>query len=374
MERKAPQVLIQALETWQNTQRQALEMMLTADQPGTPTDWAEGLRWLMRMSTLALEYVVEKGDPKFPVLFRSQNPWMKLIGDNPDVNYYFASLDSAYDYRLFGNKGEAPYIGLTFGTDIFRGTAKGATGTLGQFYLDQFEADDAGNFEIILSATAKEGNWIKLEPGTAHVAVRETFPDRSQARPADLSIERITDEKPEPLSPEAMAERLQAAATYLLWIARACLGIWTASSARINKIEGAHGSVVVKAQKAEVTTHSDTDMVYLSGRWQLEPGQALVVNIQPPPYEFVYWGFVILNPWLESYDYHHTQTFVSNATGVKDADGSWTIVIAPKDPGIPNWLDTGGRLEGYAILRWVLAGNDPPTPSCKQVSIDSLKG
>ena len=374
MERSAPQVLIQAFETWQNTQRQALEMMLTADQPGTPTDWAEGVRWLTRMSTLALEYVVEKGDPRFPVLFRSQNPWMKLIGDNPDVNYYFASLDPAYDYRLFGNKGEAPYIGLTFGTDIFRGTAKGSTGTLGQFYLDQFEADDAGNFEIILSATAKEGNWIKLEPGTAHVAVRETFPDRSQARPADLSIERITDEKPEPLSPEAMAERLEAAATYLLWIARACLGIWAASGARINSIEGAHGSAVVKAQKAEVTTHSDTDMVYLSGRWQLEPGQALVVNIQPPPYEFVYWGFVILNPWLESYDYHHTQTYVSNATGVKDADGSWTIVIAPEDPGVPNWLDTGGRLEGYAILRWVLAGNDPPTPSCKRVPIDSLKG
>ena len=276
MEGKAPQVLIQALETWQNTQRQALEMMQASDQPGTPTDWAEGLRWLTRMSTLALEHVVEKGDPKFPVLFRSQNPWMKLIGDNPDVNYYFASLDPAYEYRLFGNRGEAPYVGLTFGTDIFRGTAQGRIGTLGRCYLDQFEADAAGNFEIILSATPKQGNWIKLEPGTAHIAVRETFPDRSKARPAELSIERITDEKPAPLSPESVAENLQAASTFLLWITRACLGIWAASGARINTIEGAAGNVAVKEQKSAVSTHSDTDMVYLSGRWRLEPGQAAV--------------------------------------------------------------------------------------------------
>ena len=141
MTTKAPQILIDAFETWQNTQRQALEAMMVADQPGTPTDWAEGLRWLTRMSTLALEHVVEKGDPKFPVLFQSQNPWRKLIGDNPDVNYYFASLDSAYEYRLYGNKGEAPYVGLTFGTDIFRGAAKGRTGTVTQAYLDQFDAD-----------------------------------------------------------------------------------------------------------------------------------------------------------------------------------------------------------------------------------------
>jgi hypothetical protein len=71
MSADAPQVLIKAFETWQSTQRQALESMLAAEQPGTPSDWAEGFRWLTRMSSLALDYVLEKGDPKFPVLFRT---------------------------------------------------------------------------------------------------------------------------------------------------------------------------------------------------------------------------------------------------------------------------------------------------------------
>ena len=55
------------------------------------------------MASLALEHVVEKGDPAFPVLFKSQNPWSKLIGDNPDTNYYFCTIDAQYDYRVWGN-------------------------------------------------------------------------------------------------------------------------------------------------------------------------------------------------------------------------------------------------------------------------------
>ena len=38
---------------------------------------------------------------------------------------------------------------------------------------------------------------------------------------------------------------------------------------------------------------------------------------------------------------------------------------------MPNWIDTGGRLEGYMIVRWVLADH-PPHPTCELVPIDSL--
>ena len=56
-------------------------------------------------------------------------------------------------------------------------------------------------------------------------------------------------------------------------------------------------------------------------------------------------------------------------------DGSWTLVIAPEDPGpahAHNWLDTGGRLEGYAILRWVLV-RDVRNPECRVVPVESLR-
>ncbi len=44
------------------------------------------------------------------------------------------------------------------------------------------------------------------------------------------------------------------------------------------------------------------------------------------------------------------------------------MVIAPSDPGpgVENWLDTGGRREGYMLVRWVLA-DGPPHPSAEVV-------
>ncbi len=372
----APSELRKAFDGWQDAQRQALELMLAAPQPGTPTDWAEGFRWLTRMASLALEHVVEKGDPNFPVLFRSQDPYRKLIGDNPDVNYYFASLDPSQNYRLYGTRGASAYVGLTFGTDIFRGKKQAVTGTLVQSDLDQFEIGENGEFEIYLGPKAETGNWIELKEGVAHVAVRETFVDRRDTEPAVLHIERITAESPPPLAPEVMAESLEAAATFLLWIVRACLGAFGASANRINAIEGGSGAAAVKKRDKAVSTHSDTDMAYMVGRWRLEEGQALVVDILPPAGDFAYWGLVITNPWLESYDYRRAQTHLSNGTARMNDDGSWTLVISPDDPGpahAHNWLDTGGRLEGYAILRWVLV-RDAPNPKCEVVSIGSLRG
>ncbi len=42
------------------------------------------------------------------------------------------------------------------------------------------------------------------------------------------------------------------------------------------------------------------------------------------------------------------------------------MVIAAEDPGpgVENWLDTGGRLEGYMLVRWVLA-DGPPHPTAQ---------
>lgn len=369
-----PDVLAKAFDGWLDAQRRALEMISAVDHPGSGPDWAEGFRFVTRMASLALEHVVEKGDPAFPVLFQSQNPWSKLIGDNPDTNYYFCTIDSQYDYRVWGNKGNAPYVGLTLGTDIFRGSApKGKTGTTGQAYLDQFECDEDGNFELFLSATEKPGNWMKLEPYTAHVAFRETFPDRSKARPAVLHLERVGNERPPELQPEVLAERLGGAASFLIWIITAVVGMGGMSKANQNVIAGRQGSATVKKQGREVTTHTDTDMYYQSGNWRLEPGQAWVVKILAPPNDYAYWGFVISNPWLESHDYFRTRTGLTNETGVKNSDGSMTVVIAQEDPGVPNWLDCGSRLEGYAVLRWILAGDAVPDPECKIVALEDVK-
>src|SRR5262245_49358668 len=86
-------IVAEAMETWIDAQRRAIELLLTAQQPGHPVDWGEGARWVTRIASLAQEWVVEYADPLRPTIFRSQGPTRKLMVDNPDVDYWFASLD-----------------------------------------------------------------------------------------------------------------------------------------------------------------------------------------------------------------------------------------------------------------------------------------
>lgn len=376
MKSESPEILRRASLRWLEAQREALDLVLASDHPGTPEDWAEGHRWVTRIASLALDYVVEKGDPLRPVIFHAQDEYRKLLVDNPDVDYYFAVLDDRENYVLRGRRGEAPYLGFTLGTDIFRPSQGGRTGTLSQTSIDQFELAPGGDFEIAISPERPPGarNWIRLEPGTQHLAVRETFYDKKTQRASRFAIERIGAIEPPRCTPESFARQLEDAAGYLLFIVRTGIAMWAgAAMGRPNQITGASGKRHVEAQQDQVRSHSDTDMVYMGGRFQLEPGQALVLEVRPPSYDFVYWGLVLVSPWMESLDYRFRRTHTNHHQAAREADGSWTLVISPEDPGVPNWLDTGGRREGFLLLRWVLAGDAPPTPICRLADLESLR-
>jgi hypothetical protein len=55
-------------------------------------------------------------------------------------------------------------------------------------------------------------------------------------------------------------------------------------------------------------------------------------------------------------------------------DGSATLVVAGRDPGLGNWLDTAGHAEGTMCFRWLLAADDPPVPALRVVKLAELGG
>jgi hypothetical protein len=67
---------------------------------------------------------------------------------------------------------------------------------------------------------------------------------------------------------------------------------------------------------------------------------------------------------MESLDHTHRIT-VNKHTAVVDA-GRVTIVVAGKDPGWGNWIDTAGHTSGTALLRW-LGATHHPVPHCTVV-------
>jgi hypothetical protein len=368
-----------AWKTWIEAQEAAIQTVRTAEGvPRCDTDVAEGYRWITRITSLAQEWFIEKSDPLHPQLFQSQSEYRKLLVDNPDVRYAFCAIDDTQTYRLVGTRGQAAYIGLTFGTPIGKGAVGGRTGTTVQAHLDQFELGPNGEVELLIvpegdTPDPSSKNTIVIPPGTGQLAVRETFFHRWHDTPADLRMELVGEVAPPILGVDEIASKMEFAALFVQFVAATAVHMWHDTAGNINHFGGTAGSEHVAAQDDEVRSHSNAEMTYHGGRWVLGDDEALVITVHDPPNEFLYWGLTTSSAWMESLDYRYTTTNLNNHTAERSTDGDWRLVVSPRDPGVANWIDTGGRREGYMIVRWVLADR-PPHPTCELVPIDSLRG
>jgi hypothetical protein len=373
-----------AFDAWTAAQQAALDVVRSAEGvPESDVDVAEGYRWVTRLSRLALDWIVEKSDPLHPVLFDLQDEYKKLLVDNPDVHYTFCVLDDSRAYRLRGWRGDCAYLGMSFGTPFGQGGsggaggAKGRTGTQTQTHIDEFELGPGGEVDVLIAPAAlmpspRPPNSVLMEPGTAQLAIRETYFRKSPEKFARLRVELVEDPKRPVGSPllstDELAPKLEFAAMFLTFVGGTALQMWRDAGSNMNTFGGTAGSVHVAAQEDEVRSHSNAEMTYHGGRFRLEEGECLVVTVTEPAAPFVYWGLTLTSPWMESFDYRFATTALNNETAVRSADGKWRLVIAPSDPGesVANWLDTGGRLEGYMLVRWVLA-DGPPHPTASVV-------
>jgi hypothetical protein len=355
-----------AFDTWTRAQSEAIDRMIESSAPVNAENRAEGFRWITRLASLAQEWFIEKAvDPVHPVLFRCQDEYRKLMVDNPDVAYWYTVLSDEQSYRIWGRRGDAAYIGFTFGSPMFQGQGKGADGlgTLAQSHLDALTVGPDGEFSFIVSPTRPEGyegDWIEMVPGIGQLAVRETFFHRETERFSEWHIELLGEVPPPRAEPDWMAERIELASLFVAFVAATCHNMWNDAASNMNRFSGQSGKAHVESREDEVRSHSSADMEYHGGRFRLSEDQGLLVTVTAPE-EFIYWGLTITNPWMESFDYRYRQTHLNCATAERSDDGTWKMIIAARDPGVPNWIDTGGQLEGYQLVRWCLApGARPP--------------
>src|SRR3546814_9573641 len=73
----------------------------------------------------------------------------------------------------------------------------------------------------------------------------------------------------------------------------------------------------------------------------LGPDDAAILEYDPAGAGY---AAVQLTEWLyRSRDYHRIQSSLTAAQSAIDRDGRIRLVIARRDPGVWNWLDTGGQ-------------------------------
>ena len=110
-----------------------------------------------------------------------------------------------------------------------------------------------------------------------------------------------------------------------------------------------------------------------NGYFQLADNQALVLTIDQASAGF--FNLPIYNDWTITNDYWNKQTSLNNDQAVVNPDGTYTLVVSPTDPGVANWVSTGGLNQGTISMRFQNVAEptqDPPTVRSQVVSIDQL--
>jgi len=86
------------------------------------------------------------------------------------------------------------------------------------------------------------------------------------------------------------------------------------------------------------------------GHFDLTPDQALVITL--PVTDAPYLGFQLGSLWYISLDYINHQTSLNGTQAQADPDGKIRIVVADRNPGVTNWVETLAHAKGYLQFRW----------------------
>jgi hypothetical protein len=187
---------------------------------------------------------------------------------------------------------------------------------------------------------------LRSEADTRSIAIRQTFLDRPNQHHAELHIERVGSDGRgrAPLTVEELYLSLLYAGFYVKGVAEIGAGWATRQSQWPNVFTD-------EAELPETDKFKDPQIKWHQGYFDLAEDEALIVEVTPPDCE--YWMIALHNHWMETLDYVNHQTTLNCHSAQLEADGSVRFVIAHRDAGVPNWLDTAGHQRGTVGVRWV---------------------
>jgi hypothetical protein len=238
---------------------------------------------------------------------------------------------------------------------------------LESYVLDRFTKTD-GTFDIQLSAEppGDGGAWIALVRDAVNtVIVREAFNDWSVERGARLQLEILEPAPRNPGDAEAEMVRKLDAALRMIDFCIATFGPEFCS--RVKADAGENNFLHVDTSRDEEA--SNPGVAYLPAAYRIAADEALVIAFDLPRAR--YWSIHIADRWSRTIDYARHQSSLNGAQAHVGTDGHVQIVLAATDPGVANWLDPAGQLQGMLLLRWYGADR-AIVPTVTRIPLNSL--
>lgn len=333
------------------------------EDPADGAQVAEAQRMLFM--ALASGWYTTFADRDRPDFVPSVNTHCNLVGTNPDFIYATASIDGAGQYLICGDRGDALFLLMDI-TAGGLGVMEPLGPSLGTVDFDELTLDENGRFRLLLSAQRPddwEGDWRRLNPSALSLSLRQARYDWGEGRDARVAIERIdTDLHGRRWSEAEIDERLTALSAYPERLAQMALGFIASQRAKglWNRFEHDDwaGRGGVEGQH------------YFQGLFKLAPGKVLLLESDVPE-QVRYWNVQLNDMCWMTIDWMNHQSSLNGGQASIDADGRFRAIIALDDPGIANWLDTGGRCEGAIMLRFTGA-NSRPEPRLTLIDSDDV--
>ncbi len=306
---------------------------LIADHPLTQggIDRTDAFRYLLSLTAFAIDWGILSGDPLAP-MFSPAYPAHRLDwgAANPDGVYRKVLVRDDCAYVIRGRIGNARYFSLDF-----RPTSHNETVTPAELNLDA-----EGRFEMYVGGR-EQGRWWPMHAGTHAIVTREFFDNWAGARKAQLRIDRVDG----PDRPHRGDESDRIAAAFEVigrWILEGGVRYWLEHSTDI--LTRSENAFLGEFRRGETKLP-----VVCPGAWRLAPDQALLIELPDP--QATYWGLQVASSLVHTLDYSKALTSFNNAQAHQDPDGTYRFVLAHEDPGVYNWLDTGGLHYGALFLR-----------------------
>lgn len=367
--------------------------------PATPRNLAEGYRYVLGFLYGSLARALGP-TTEFPHFVRVIQPLNRSTIDNADATYLAAPIDGRHSYTIRGRagdtrhwKGQPPATGLRKAPHyvIFQ-TPSGYAGDSGSVeeltpgsrvncdVLDssELQVGEDGRFEILLAPARPEGyvgNFMRTqavktrrnrdgvevsrEYTAAFVMLRELFYDWENEDLLELFIyrnDRLGARMPR-YAPDLAASQMEEVGRCTRNQVHFWNEFYAVTLEAYGGKDGAPSRMMPrndfnKANAASLATAGGmTTNIYSGGIYELGEDEALIVELHQP-IEPEYIGFHLGNLWGESLDFANHQSSLNAFQAHRDADNVLRYVVAHRDPGVANWLDTTGHAEGYMAVRW----------------------
>ena len=348
--------------------------VLSEERFTDPLDVVEAYRYVGQLLSATSELFFE-ADPDRPRFASIVSPARKLQGDNPDAIYHFARIRGDRSYRISGTVDRECYTSFTIHGAAADGGMAGPL--LGDINDRQFKVAADGAYSLILSPTETPDNGLRLDPAAHSVVVRSYFQlARSTQNDPDvqvrIDIEPLDDPgPPPPLSDEVLAARVREGIAFLrqTTVGQALPDL--PSPVPFVSNEPNVLPTPFSFRDSSLPVPGAADIVYALARWRLEPDEALVMTGTLPRGAFA--NVMLWNRHMQTLEYRNRRSSLNQDQIHLEPDGSYRIVIAHRDPGIPNWLDCVGHRQGTIFWRYLLPETDPPRTRCAVVEVDSLR-